>query len=67
MGTICREIKCKSDALFRAAFRWWKKGRMDHRQVSHAHSTYQRKGKIPDWVREFVDYLRQTGARALPA
>lgn len=67
VGKICQALRCKTDALFKAAFKWWKKGRLNTREVSYAHSTYQRKGKIPRWVTQFIEHLTQMGARALPA
>lgn len=67
VGQICHALKCTTDALFKAAYRWWKKGRLDTREVSYAHARYQRKGKHPRWVQNFIDHLRSIGARALPA
>jgi hypothetical protein len=66
VGTICRDLRCETLELFRKAYHW-KRRRIDNREVSNAHATYQRRGRIPDWVQEFVRYLRELGATALPA
>lgn len=67
VGQICQTLKCATDALFKAAYRWWKKGRMNNREVSYAHSRYQRNGKAPKWVLDFINHLTSTGAQTLPA
>lgn len=67
MSEVCRDYRLKVEKLFEKAAEYVREAfgrRIKQGTVREAISRYERKGKIPDWVKDFIRSLQQKPVHA---